>query len=109
MSENHPQPCCISSSESGQALDWEALVALLAHPTKVLIVEAMRWIEQPLSASELTQVFERAVDLSTVSYHVTSLESYGILTQVKKQRVRGAWKRTYVFTAAVRRGRKTRR
>jgi hypothetical protein len=103
MSENCPQPCCTPSSESGQGLDWTALVALLAHPTKVLIVEAMRWIDRPLSASELAKVFDGAVDLSSISYHVTSLASYGILTRVRRQRVRGALKNFYAFTPAVKR------
>jgi hypothetical protein len=102
MPKDPLQPCCPPSSESGKPLDWTALVALFAHPTKVLVIEAMRWIDRPLSASELVHVFDGALSLSVVSYHVTTLANWGILTRVETQQVRGAWKHLYVFTAAVR-------
>ncbi|MFL5900120.1 MAG: hypothetical protein ACJ75S_02850 [Solirubrobacterales bacterium] len=102
MPEDHPKPCDTPLSKFGQSLDWNALAMLLAHPTKALIIEAMGWIDRPLSASDLALVFDGALGLSVVSYHVTTLAGYGILTKVEKQQVRGAWKSLYVFSAAVR-------
>ena len=61
------------------ALDWSVLVALIVHPAKVLIVEAMNWIDRPLSPSELEYVFGEKLSVSAISYHVNSLVKYGVL------------------------------
>lgn len=45
-----------SGSEAGFC--WAALVARVLHPTDVQIIEAFQWIDQPLSAGELTQLFD---------------------------------------------------
>jgi hypothetical protein len=37
---------------------WEALVARVLHPVDVQIIEALLWIGQPLSAGDLTQLFD---------------------------------------------------
>jgi hypothetical protein len=37
---------------------WAALVAAVLHPVEVEIVEAMRWICLPLTATDLLYVFE---------------------------------------------------
>ena len=79
------------------ALDWSALVALIVHPTKVLIVEAMDWIDMPLSSSELAFVFGEKMSVSAISYHVNSLARYGVLRRQGKHKVRGAWKTSYVL------------
>lgn len=102
MPEDQPKPGDTPLSKSGKPLDWNALAMLLAHPTKALIIEAMRWIDRPLSASDLVPAFDGALSLSVVSYHVKTLADYGILTQVKKLKVRGAWKHLYIFSDAVR-------
>lgn len=85
----------------GGALDWGALVALIVHPTKVLIVEALDWIDRPLSPSELEYVFGERLSVSAISYHVNSLVKYGVLRRQGKHKVRGAWKTLYVFSSAV--------
>lgn len=102
MPENQPKPGDIPLSKFGKPLDWKALAMLLAHPTKALIIQAMRWIDQPLSASDLVLVLDGKLSLSVLSYHVKTLGDYGILTQVEKRQVRGAWKHLYVFSDAVR-------
>lgn len=83
-------------------LDWGALLSRSVHPTRLWIIEAMRVIDRPLSASELEDVFEGKQSTSAISYHVTTLAKIGIVKQVEMQQVRGAWKRLYVFTSAVR-------
>jgi DNA-binding transcriptional regulator GbsR (MarR family) len=85
----------------GEALDWGALVSRLVYPTKVWIIEAMRWIDEPLSASELEEVFDGALSISAISYHVTTLAKVGVLKQTDKRRVRGAWKTLYYFSPTV--------
>jgi hypothetical protein len=55
------------------------LAVHLLHPFQVQIIEAMAWIDQPLSASELVQVFLREQRLSAIAYHVRRLDSIGAL------------------------------
>lgn len=45
---------------SGQVGDffWGALAARVLHPTHVEIIESLRWIDQPLSATDLLRIFE---------------------------------------------------
>src|SRR5215218_4287063 len=54
----------------GPVLDWAALVPRTVHPVKVSIIEAMEWIGEPVSATELTEMFEEPEGhyLSLISY-----------------------------------------
>jgi hypothetical protein len=85
----------------GALLDWAALLSRSIHPTRLWIIEAMRVVDRPLSASELEQVFDGKQSTSAISYHMTTLAKIGIVKLVDKEQVRGAWKRLYVFTSAV--------
>lgn len=80
---------------------WDALVPLLIHPTKVWVIEALLWIDRPLSASELEEVLYKRAGVSAIAYHLKSLRTLGVLELVKEERVRGAWKRLYDFAPAV--------
>jgi DNA-binding transcriptional regulator GbsR (MarR family) len=83
------------------ALDWSMLVPLVVHRTKVQIIEAMRWINRPLSATELEQLFDEAMSLSAISYHVVTLSKWKVLEQVRKRPVRGSVERFYFFRDTV--------
>lgn len=100
-----PHPETSQAAQNGHdgsdPLDWGALLSRSIHPTRLWIIEAMRVIDRPLSASELEDVFEGKQTTSAISYHVTTLAKIGIVKQVEMRQVRGAWKRLYVFTAAV--------
>ncbi len=85
----------------GESLDWAALISRFVHPTKVLIIEAMRWIDQPLSPNELHKVLDRQMSLSALSYHVTSLAKANALRRVLKRKVRGIWESHYYFSKAI--------
>lgn len=89
------------SANGGGRLDWGALLSRSVHPTRLWIIEAMRVIDRPLSASELEDVFEGRQSTSAISYHMNTLAKIGIVKQVEMQQVRGTWKRLYVFTSAV--------
>lgn len=82
-----------------EPFDWSALVPHLIHPTKVFVIEAMLWIDRPLSASELEKVLDGAVVVSNISYHVRSLARAGVLQLVEKQRIRGTWRRRYALNS----------
>jgi hypothetical protein len=84
------------------ALNWGALVARSVHPTRLWIIEAMLWIERPLSATELEGIFgKKKKALSSFSYHIEVLVKFGVLRQARERPVRGATERFYYFTNAV--------
>ena len=71
-------------------MDWDALIARLIHPTQLAVIEAMLWIDRPLSSAELVRVFDGEVVLSSVAYHVRRLAELGVLEQTGTRQVRGA-------------------
>lgn len=87
----------IPSHDEPYPFDWGALVPRLVHPLKVVIVEALSYIDEPLSASDLRLVFGEQYDLSLISYHVVGLAKVGALAKVRQQQVRGALKTFYFF------------
>lgn len=79
--------------------DWESLVPQVVDPTKVAIVEAMHWIRFPLSALELSRVFDDEHQLSLVAYHLDTLASLGVVKQIGTRSVDGAIRRFYALRA----------
>lgn len=77
--------------------DWSGLVALTVHPVKVAIVEALLWIDEPLSAVQFREILDREYSVSPISYHLRSLATYGVLTEVSRRQVRGAIQKLYFF------------
>lgn len=80
--------------------DWEALVALLVHPVKVAIIEAMDWIGEPLSATDLDRILKGQVGVSLISYHLRKLVELGVLEPVRKETVRGAVQTFYSLSSS---------
>lgn len=80
--------------------DWAGLVPRFVHPLKVAIIEAMVWVDEPLSATDLTNAFLGEFHLSLVSYHLTGLAKAGAVEQVGERQVRGALQRFYFFPRA---------
>lgn len=87
------------TANGNATFDWEALVPLVTHPIKVAVIEAMTYVGRPLSASMLREIFKWEWTLSRVSYHVTTLAKFGVLTKVGERPVRGAMERFYFFTS----------
>jgi DNA-binding transcriptional ArsR family regulator len=86
----------------GRALNWEALVARSVHLTRLWIIEALLYIEQPLSATGLEGIFsDEELGISSISYHLKILIELGIVEEVRERKVRGATERFYAFTDAV--------
>jgi hypothetical protein len=77
--------------------DWAGLVPRAVHPLRVAIIETLRWLDQPLSPSELSQVFDQEADTSQVSYHVGVLARAGALVETGNRKVRGATQTFYFF------------
>jgi DNA-binding transcriptional ArsR family regulator len=88
-----------------QPFDWSALVALLVHPLKVSIIEALRWLGEPLSANTLMRMFNagnegKEYSLGVVSYHLTELSKIGVVEKKYGKKVRGAVEKFYFFPSA---------
>lgn len=81
----------------GKDFDWAALVTRVVHPTKVTLVEAMLWIDRPLSATDLSKSFDGEFGLSHISYHLKSLAKVGVLKNVGQRQVRGTTETFYFF------------
>ena len=86
----------IAGDEPSQ-FDWAALVPLAVHAVRVAIIEALQWIDQPLSASQFQEVFDQEFSLSLISYHVKVLAEAGALDAVGSHQGRGALQTFYFF------------
>jgi Helix-turn-helix domain len=80
------------------SFDWETLVALLIHPVKVSIIEAMSWVGEPLSATDLDRILSGQVGVSLISYHLRKLVELGVIQPVRKDAVRGAIQTFYTLS-----------
>jgi hypothetical protein len=72
------------------SVSWSTLVPRLVHPTKVIALEAMLWIERPMSATELEKVAAGSLALNSFSYHLGRLVDAGVLEVVGKVKARKA-------------------
>jgi hypothetical protein len=66
---------------------------------KVVIIEAMEWVEVPLSPRELDHMFDEQFGVSLVSYHMRTLAEVGAVEKVRQQPVRGALQTFYSLSA----------
>lgn len=85
------------SAQLPSSFNWETLVPLLVHPAKVAIIEAMAWIEQPLSATDLDRLLQDHVGVSLLSYHLRKLAELGVIERVRQETVRGAIQTFYAL------------
>jgi hypothetical protein len=87
-------PCAIRRQMMTEAYDgdglWDELPGRLLHETQIHLIEAMRWIDRPLSPTDLTQVLSEQPNLTAVSYHVRRLRQLQIVKPVGEYRRRGA-------------------
>jgi len=82
-----------------QRFDWSALVPQVVHPLKVAIVEALLWIDQPLSASDLTKLFDNSrYGVARLSYHLVKLADIRAVEVVVTREARGATEKFYFLT-----------
>lgn len=91
----------VSTEEEGDesTFDWGSLVPHLVYPAKVAIIEALLWVAEPLSPSELVKLLDDREDhyLSIVAYHVRGLVKAGALEVRRTRQVRGAQETYYFF------------
>lgn len=63
---------------------WGELAARLLHPVQVEIIEALRWIGEPLTAAELVSVFGGEYPELRLEHHLRRLTGLEALRQVSK-------------------------
>ena len=79
--------------------DWGALVPHAVHPLKVVMVEAIAWIGEPLSASQMEKMFDGSgYSVAVISYHLKALLGWGAVEIVERRRVKGVIEKSYFFT-----------
>jgi hypothetical protein len=79
------------------SFNWDTLIPISVHPVKVAIIEALQWIEVPLSPKELNRLFDEEFGVSLVSYHMRTLADVGVVERVRQQSVRGAVQSFYTL------------
>lgn len=78
--------------------NWAWLVPRVIHPLRVAIIEALAYMDQPLSASDLQRLFGvEDLELSLISYHMNQLKKAEVVVKVDERQVRGSVERFYVL------------
>lgn len=80
-----------------RSFNWEALVPLLVHPVKVAMIEAMTWIDRPLSATDIDRLLQGEFGVSLLSYHLRRLAELEIIAPARRETVRGATQTFYAL------------
>lgn len=72
-------------------LDWTALVAMFVHPIQVAILEAMAWLDEPVSSGELRRMFADPVHHKgyAMTYHMQALAERGLIQEVTRRPIHG--------------------
>lgn len=65
--------------------DWMRVIPTLIHPVKIGIIEALRRIDEPLSATDITAMFGGGVETSQVSYHMGMLAAAQVVVKVSER------------------------
>jgi hypothetical protein len=63
-------------NEQNKDFCWGALVARVLHPIDVQIIEALRWIDAPLSAGDFAQLFDGEPSWSKLCHHLRRLSQF---------------------------------
>jgi hypothetical protein len=86
------------AKDGGEHFDWNLLVPRLVHPLKVAIIEALSWLGEPISPTDITKMFDDEAEphyLSLVAYHAAKLEEIGAIEVMRTRPVRGALEKFY--------------
>jgi DNA-binding transcriptional ArsR family regulator len=77
---------------------WDQRVALLVHPTKVTILEALAWIGEPLSPKLIDELLDQEFGVPLVSYHMRKLFESGLIERTHQKMSSGALQTFYRLT-----------
>jgi predicted MarR family transcription regulator len=65
---------------------WATLAARLLHPVQVEIIESLRWIGRPLSATDFVYVFGGKRAGLRIEYHLRRLRKLGVVAPANVER-----------------------
>jgi hypothetical protein len=82
-------PWSLAVVDPREELDWGALAGRVLHPTQMAVVEAMLWVERPVSPVQLMHLLGSGTRLPSVAYHVRRLSNLGVVKQTNTRQVRG--------------------
>jgi Helix-turn-helix domain len=85
------------TTKGGEQFDWNALVPHVIHPLKVAIIEALEWVEQPLSATDFRKLLNERFSTPRISYHLVKLAEADAVELTRQQQVRGMTEKFYFF------------
>lgn len=82
-----------------EPLDWDALVPRAINPIRVVILEAMRWIDEPFSAVDLNKMYgDDPPGIAAIAYHMRTLAfDLPVLRLYEEETIRGATRKLYYF------------
>ena len=89
----------MTSGNYSSQFNWGSLVPYLIHPIKVAIIEAMEWVEVPVSPRGLDRIFDEELGVSLIAYHMRTLADIGVVEKVRQEPVRGALQTFYSLSA----------
>lgn len=85
-------------NRAGRAFCWGSLVAATIHPVKVAILEALLWVHEPLSATELEKILGGGDhNLDVVLHHLRGLTRFEVIEVTDTRRARGAREKYFFF------------
>jgi hypothetical protein len=87
----------MSSQANNGTSPWDECVPHFLHPIKVAIIEALLWIQEPLSARSIERLMDDGTNVALVSYHLRCMAEAGVVEQAEQVPVRGAIQTFYRF------------
>lgn len=69
---------------------WEGMVIRLLHPTQLLILEVLTYLDDPVSATALERMSDKQISHASFGYHCRRLEKLGLLKETHTIQRRGA-------------------
>jgi len=83
--------------KEGRQFDWGAVVPYLVHEMKVATVEALLWIDKPLSVADFARLFDEKFNKPLITRHLEKLVEADALVVTREQRTRGLAEKLYFF------------
>ena len=81
----------------GEPFPWGSLASRILHPVQVTVLEALVWIELPISPVDVTHMCDGNYALTLVGYHVKALAERGVIEPAATEQVRGVTRHLYAL------------
>jgi hypothetical protein len=96
-----PRPEGAMTTKGDEQFDWNALAPRIIHPLKVAVIEALLWIDQPLSGPDFRKMFNERFTSACIAYHLDHLVTCDVLeVAAGRQQGRRMSKKLYFVSSA---------